>query len=250
MASYTSGNIPLRYCHRDSVRCGFLKGVTLRLRRHDNVYTSGDLGESVFLVVQGRIKLAMSSAAGKECLLGYVAAGEIFGELSLAEHSERLETATAVQDSVVRQVPASALLASLSGKGQMGEFVRYLVERLAERQHVVARLLTSDSEHRLAAALLRLGRKFGRPCPTGLRIDFRISHQELSQMVGTTRPRITEFMVKFESLGLVQKTESRSLILNEPGLAGYLDGSSKVGRLRSSARSPAKISSQIGPILD
>lgn len=94
MASHTSGSIPPCYRLRETAGCGLLKGATLRLRRHDNIYASGDPGERVSLVERGRIKLAISSAAGKECLLGYVAAGELFGELSLAEHSERLQAET------------------------------------------------------------------------------------------------------------------------------------------------------------
>jgi CRP/FNR family transcriptional regulator, cyclic AMP receptor protein len=250
MASRISGITPLRYSIRDSIRCELLNAAVLRVRRHANVYTGGDLDESIFLVERGRIKLAMSSAAGKECLLGYVAAGDLFGELSLAHRGERLETATAVQDSIVRQIPASTLLDSLNRKGQMGEFVRYLAERLAERQQAIVRLLTADTEHRLAATLLKLGRKFGRPDPQGLCIDFRISHQELSQMVGTTRPRVTEFMIKFESLGLVRRTAKRSLIVNESRLAGYLDGSVPPFRSTGFGSASAKISSRNGPILD
>jgi len=228
MAKPGSELTSLSHWLRDLIRKVPLSASVLRVRRHTNVYASCDTVESVFMIESGRIKLVTFSATGKECLLGLLGAGELFGELSLAQNGERLETATAVQDSIVTQIPAARLLASLSRNGLAHEFVRYLAERLAERQQIIARLLTVDAEHRLAATLLELGRRFGRPHRQGLWIDFRISHQELSQMVGTTRPRITAFMTKFQSLGLIQRPSKRSLIVNEAALAGFLDDPERI----------------------
>jgi CRP/FNR family transcriptional regulator, cyclic AMP receptor protein len=79
-----------------------------------------------------------------------------------------------------------------------------------------------DCEARLAATLLELARKFGHADPSSVRIELRISQEELSQMVGTTRPRISEFMRRFQKLGLIE-VESRCFILvKEKALMRYL----------------------------
>lgn len=68
----------------------------------------------------------------------------------------------------------------------------------------------------------RAARTISKPDPRDTRIDSRISHEELSQMVGTTRPRITEFMKKFRALGLIQVTSERHLIVRQAKLAAHL----------------------------
>jgi CRP-like cAMP-binding protein len=82
-----------------------------------------------------------------------------------------------------------------------------------------------DSEHRLAETLLTLARKLGKANPGCTRIPQKITHEELSQMVGTTRPRITEFLRKFRGLGLVERSSDHCLVVREAELAAYLNRS-------------------------
>ena len=66
--------------------------------------------------------------------------------------------------------------------------MRYLAVVVADQQQVIGNRVTIDSEQRLAKALLQLGRTTGKKAPRSLRIELKISHKELSEMVGTTRP--------------------------------------------------------------
>ncbi len=100
--------------------------------------------------------------------------------------------------------------------------MKCLVRRVAEQQETIATLVTVDSEHRLAATLLHLARKLGVPDPHRLRIEQQITHQELSEMVGTTRPRVTGFLRKFRELGLIVVSKEGFLIVKQHRLADYL----------------------------
>ena len=74
--------------------------------------------------------------------------------------------------------------------------------RIADQYEVISLLATAGSEHRLRTALLELGQRLGKKERHGLTIEHKISHEELSKMVGTTRPRISELMRRFRELGL------------------------------------------------
>jgi CRP/FNR family transcriptional regulator, cyclic AMP receptor protein len=67
-----------------------------------------------------------------------------------------------------------------------------------------------DSEQRLGQTLLRLARKLGKHETHTLCLEPRITHEELAAMVGTTRPRIREFMQRFRTLGLIETAPSRA----------------------------------------
>lgn len=81
---------------------------------------------------------------------------------------------------------------------------------------------TVDSEQRLGKTLLTLARKLGKKDPRSIRIELKIIHEELSEMVGTTRPRISVFMQRFKNLGLLETNEDRFLIIKERKLSAYL----------------------------
>ncbi|MBK6797361.1 MAG: winged helix-turn-helix domain-containing protein [Acidobacteria bacterium] len=74
----------------------------------------------------------------------------------------------------------------------------------------------------MAKILLQLARKLGKKDPRSIRIELKISHEELSEMVGTTRPRISVFMQRFRNLGLIEINEDRFLIIKEQKLTDYL----------------------------
>lgn len=69
---------------RDSLQRESLNASTIRIAKHDRVYTCGDQDEMVYFIESGQIKLLMLSPEGKECLLAIHTAEDIFGELCLA----------------------------------------------------------------------------------------------------------------------------------------------------------------------
>jgi CRP-like cAMP-binding protein len=207
---------------RDSLERESLNSRAIMIPRHANVYTCGDQDEMVYFVESGQIKLLMLSPEGKECLLAIHSGGDIFGELCLSGSGGRLETATAMKATTLRQIPASQFFARLSRDSLLEGFVRYLAVRIADQQQVIANMVTVDSEQRLGQTLLQLGRTMGKKDPRSIRIELRISHEELSEMVGTTRPRISLFMQRFRHLGLIETNREHFLIIKEKKLTDYL----------------------------
>src|SRR6266498_5582366 len=207
---------------RESLQHETLDYRTVKIARHANVYTCGDQDEMVYFIESGQIKLLMLSPEGKECLLAIHSAGDIFGELCLAGSGARLETATAMEETILKKIPRSQFLARLSRDSLLEGFVRYLAVRIADQQQVIANMVTVDSEQRLGKTLLQLARKLGKKDPRSIRIELKISHEELSEMVGATRPRISKFMQRFHNLGLIETNADHFLIIKEKKRTDYL----------------------------
>jgi CRP/FNR family transcriptional regulator, cyclic AMP receptor protein len=207
---------------RDSLQRETLNSRAIKVARHSNVYTCGDHDEMVYFIESGQIKLLMLSSDGRECLLAIHSAGDIFGELCLSGSSPRLETATAMKPTILKQIPSGQFFARLSRDSLSEGFVRYLAVRIADQQQLIANLVTVDSEQRLGQTLLQLARTMGKKDPRSIRIELRITHEELSEMVGTTRPRISLFMQRFHNLGLIETNQDHFLVIKENKLAQYL----------------------------
>jgi CRP/FNR family transcriptional regulator, cyclic AMP receptor protein len=215
---------PFKEQLRESLQRETLNSRTVKIARHANVYTCGDQDGMVYFIESGQIKLLMLSPEGKECLLAIHSAGDIFGELCLSGLGSRLETSTAMEETILKKIPCSQFLARLSRDSLLEGFVRYMAVRIAHQQEVIANLVTVDSEQRLGKTLLQLARTLGKKEPHGTRIELKISHDELSEMVGTTRPRISLFMQRFRNLGLIGANLNRFLVINETNLTAYLAG--------------------------
>jgi CRP/FNR family transcriptional regulator, cyclic AMP receptor protein len=207
---------------RDSLRQETQNSRAIKIAKHEHVYTCGDRAENVYFIESGQIKLLMLSPEGKECLLAIHAAGDIFGELCLSGSGSRLETAIAMEETKLKQISCSSFFARLRSDLLFDGFIQYLAVRIADQQQVIANLVTADSEQRLGKTLLQLARKLGKQDPRSIRIEHRISHEELSEMVGTTRPRISKFMQRFRKLGLIETSAERFLIIKEKKLTDYL----------------------------
>ncbi|MGH7768326.1 MAG: Crp/Fnr family transcriptional regulator [Candidatus Binatia bacterium] len=206
----------------DSLQRETRNSRAVKIARHVNVYTSGDRDEMVYFIESGQVKLLMLSSEGKECLLAIHSAGDIFGELCLSGLGGRLETATAMKATTLKQIPCNKFFARLGRDSLFEGFARYLAVRVADQQQVIANLVTVDSEQRLGQTLLQLARTMGKKDPRSIRIELKITHEELSEMVGTTRPRISLFMQRFHNLGLIETNKDRFLVIKENKLTGYL----------------------------
>src|SRR4030095_3857019 len=207
---------------RESLRQETLNSRAVTIPKNDHVYSCGDNDELVYFIESGQVKLLMLSPEGRECLLAIHTAGDIFGELCLSGLGARLESATAMEETILKQIPCPKFLARLGGDALFEGFSQCLAVRIADQQQVIANLMTVDSEQRLGKTLLQLARTLGKKDPRSIRIELKISHEELSDMVGATRPRTSVFMRRFRNLGLIETNEDHFLIIKEQKLTAYL----------------------------
>ena len=146
---------------RDSLQRETLNSRAIKIGRHRNVYTCGDRDENIYFIESGQIKLVILSSKGKECILAVHTMGDIFGELCLSGLGARLETATAMKQTLLKQIPSGKFFARLGRDSLLEGFVRYLAVRIGDQQQVIATLVTVDSEQRLGQILLQLARTLG-----------------------------------------------------------------------------------------
>lgn len=194
----------------------------VRIEAQEPIYASGDHDDAMYVIESGQVKVVMSSAGGNDCLLAVYAAGEVFGETCLDGSARRIESASAMAPTLVRRVARRDVVAEVKRANGCEPLLRHLARRLIERQTAVFDLITMDAAPRLAKALLQIAEKLGESDGEHLRIEQRISHEELSQIVGTTRPRITAFMQQFRRDGLIDTAGSRVIRVHRQRVLDYL----------------------------
>ena len=119
----------------------------------------------------------------------------------------------AMKETILKQMPCTQFFARLSRDSLFGGFVQYLAVRIADQQQVIANLVTVGSEQRLGKTLLRLAQTLGKKDPRSIRIELTISHEELSEMVGTTRFGVAAVVLIINLLSGRQKPKCVSIRL-------------------------------------
>ena len=170
--------------------------------RKRHVFRQGDPADSVFYLSRGKVKLAVTSKQGKEAIVAILDPGDFFGEGCLAGQPLRMATATAMTDCTLVRLEKAAMARMLHEKHHISElFVTHLLSRNIRYEEDLVDQLFNSSEKRLARILLLLSHfgKEGRAEP----VLPRINQENLAQMVGTTRSRVSHFMNKFKNLGFI-----------------------------------------------
>jgi CRP/FNR family cyclic AMP-dependent transcriptional regulator len=178
-------------------------GVTIsKYGKGQVVFTQGEPADAIFYILEGRIKIAVISAQGKEAVIAFLKAGDFIGEGCLTGRPRRISTARALTDSVVTRVDRSTMVRLLRDEPSLSElFTTHLLSRTLRVEEDLVDQLFNSSEKRLARALLLLANfgKDGKPEP----VIAKVSQETLADMVGTTRSRVSHFMNKFRELGYI-----------------------------------------------
>jgi CRP/FNR family cyclic AMP-dependent transcriptional regulator len=171
-------------------------------RNNQNIFAQGEAADSVFFIQKGRVKLTVTSDLGKEAVVGILDEGQFFGEGCLQDQPLRSAAATALGGCRITSITKTAMLSAIRDQPKFSKlFMDHLLSRNSRIQEDVVDQLFNSSEKRLARLLLLLANygKEGNP-PI---VPVILSQETLSEMVGTTRSRVSFFMNKFRKLGYI-----------------------------------------------
>lgn len=183
------------------------------LAKGEVLFQEGAPGDQLFIITEGKIKLGRSSSDGRENLLAVLGPGEMLGELSLFDPGPRTATATAVSDSVLRELPHAKLATWLESHPSVATpLLGALAQRLRRTDEALADLVFSDVPGRVAKALLDLSRRFGEPTDGGIRVAHELTQEELAQLVGASRETVNKALADFTARKWIRR-EGRVLVL-------------------------------------
>lgn len=178
-----------------------------------------DLGRDAaacWVVARGRLALQVTAPDGRARTIGLVEEGDVLVPPvdAWAAFGPRAWP-VAIEDSAVGLVSADRLASWLREPALAANVVRILSRQIADRELAVAIALEPRVERRLLLKLGQLAERFGRVTPEGVRLDLRLTHRELAQMVGTARESVTLALGRLADAGEID-VRNRTLIILRP----------------------------------
>ena len=191
-----------------------LPGLTVgSYRPRQVIYLPGDRAQGVHFLTTGRIKISKVTRDGKELTLAYRNEGDFFGEPCLLDGGPREEMAEAMDASITVEIPREMLDQLLRGDGGAAyKFARALIVRRKDLETRVEQLIFKDVGAKLAELLLNLGQEHGISDERGIVVGLKITHQEMANLIGSTRETVSLTLSQFKRKGLIQ-SEGRKVIL-------------------------------------
>ena len=200
----------------EPARNALLKAGTERFYKASRpVYDEGRSAHSLAVLLDGRVKVAITTREGTNLLLALRGPGDLIGELSTLVGEERTATVTAIDDVRLLVVPYDSFDDLLAiHPAMVSILVRTLVGRVRESDlHRIE--LEQDTDERLARQLIRLAERFGRPQPDGsVWIDLPLTQDELASLTWASRGAVAEALRRLRVEGLVQTGRRQIVVLD------------------------------------
>jgi CRP/FNR family cyclic AMP-dependent transcriptional regulator len=196
-------------------------GRSVRYRAGRSIFAQGDPANSLFLLIEGRVWIVVSSSTGRESSLSIPYPGMFFGHDCLAKELRR-STARALTNCVVIRIEREQMVAALRDQQSVREmFINFLLWLQGRYEDAIVDHSVNRSELRLVRTLVELA--YAGRSPRNVRQVSGVPQEILAELVGTTRARVNYFMSRLRQRGVIDYR--RNSIWVHPSLVDLLNES-------------------------
>ena len=173
--------------------------------QRDIIVQQADAGGELFVIVEGHVKVISAGMDGRDSALNIMGPGEVFGEVSLLDGGPRSATVAALDACSLLSIRREPFMRFLESSPRTAiELLKVLtshLRKLTERSEDVAFLRVGG---RLAKRIAGIAERYGEPRPDGaLRVPFKLSQQEIGDLVNATRESANKQLKAWEDGGLL-----------------------------------------------
>ncbi|MEK6593220.1 MAG: Crp/Fnr family transcriptional regulator [Pseudomonadota bacterium] len=187
-----------------------------RYAKGDFVFCAGAPGNNVYFLESGKIKICQPAPLGREVILWFCFPGEIFGVAEMARGGGRVVNALACENSAVLAVSQEQFKTFLANHPQSAFLsIQVLSSRLRVLGEMFVNLVADDVNTRIAKLILRLSARYGTRVGKEIFLNIPLTHQEIADMVGTTRQTATSALSALKKQGVLSMDNHRIHIESE-----------------------------------
>ena len=173
--------------------------------------------ESIYMVKSGRLKLTKFSAEGKELTLGFATKNTVFGEESLFSKGRFSVNVEAVEESCIITCPKEDMEQLFIEKPHIAvKVIRSLSQKLSQSKEQLSDLAFHNVRERLLSTLERLAENYGYRTEQGQHIDFKLTHNELANIINASRVTVTQTLSELRQENLVEIKDNEIILKKTP----------------------------------
>lgn len=183
--------------------------------REHVIVIAEEVGDSMFVISRGSVKVSYVSENGREVILAILKKGDFFGELSLLDGEVRSANVTALETTELLMLRRGDFTHLIEEHPEIAiSLLKELAQRIRKCDLQIASLTLHDAIGRVASAIVRVAEKTGIIRGESMIIPRLPIQQDLASMAGTARETISRVMAEFEEKAVLQKEGHRVIILD------------------------------------
>ena len=184
-------------------------------KKHQAICFPGQPGKMVFLLKEGRVKISRVNENGQEATICLLEPGEIFGEMEALNDIPHETLVQALEPALVCEITRENFLRFLDKCPTAGiNLLKSVGGRLRNIESKFGDLVFHSAPARLAKLLLQLGDSMGEKERDGIRLNIRLTHQNLANLIGTSRETVSAILSQFQREGLLIQKRRQICLLN------------------------------------
>jgi CRP/FNR family cyclic AMP-dependent transcriptional regulator len=184
------------------------------------LFMEGQSPRGIFIICNGQVKLSTSSSEGKLIIIEIAEPGEVLGLSAVLSGMPYEVTAETISSCQVNFIRRDDFLNFLS---EYGEVALRVAQQLSRSYHIAYEQIRSlglspSARSKLAKLMLDWCDRSGEHTDRGHKLKLILTHEEIAQMIGTSRETVTRLLGEFKSEGLIEVKGSNLLIRNKAAL--------------------------------
>jgi CRP/FNR family transcriptional regulator len=176
-----------------------------RLKKGELIQTPDTFREGLYFLKDGKLKLYKISSEGKQFIVSILGAGNVFGEIdsfSLGTRDTFIET---MEDTMLCSLGKEMFEQFLIERPHLAvKMMQELSTLLQERDAQLTQMALGDVRKKVLHLLVKLGQKFGIPKDAYHKIDMALTHQEIANMIGSTRETVSLALNELAKLEVIK----------------------------------------------
>ncbi len=199
--------------------------TTRAYREGEFIYFQGETSDAFFFIRKGKVKISILKGDGSEKIIGIQESNTFFGEYAAFDRHPHFATAVALDSSEISRVPIDRVKKVIEAHPEVAFLI---IDRIVRKFRSLCFQIEGNflgAQRRIARILISLGDEVGEREPQGVTIRKGITHEDLANLTGLSRVRVTTILNNLQRANIITKKRGIVTIVNPAKLRNIVDGS-------------------------
>ena len=188
------------------------------------IYFAKEQSNSIFFLKKGRVKLTRTSSDGKEMIIALVNPGEVFGEMSIVDETERTDFAIAMDECLICAISKDDFKDFINENPELNikitKLIGFKLRKFSER---IEELVFKDASQRVISFLLSLANDSGKRIGDEIFVKPFLTHQDIAELTACSRQTVNSILTELRENGQINFDRRKLIIYKEDELKKMLE---------------------------
>lgn len=202
---------------KDGFFCGLNPNIVQKIiqnkkikeyKKGEILFIAGQKAEGIYCIQSGKVKKVIKDPNGKDAIINIKGHGDLVGHYHLFNGENFIASAIALEDTTVCLIEDDFMMDMIQKEPSLAiHFIKHLSEELNSFDFKISSLVSKNVKSRLADLLIQMSTTYGTQQHKGIRLDVRLTREEIASLIGTANETVTRFITEFKECGIIEERE-------------------------------------------